>query len=163
MAVPTRKVRHFFLNGELHYELRRNRGKDLLVAWNYPQSKKVTYNFTDVLRRKKKAFTTKEAAAFVNRSRTRVQNALDQGFIPEPPFSYSLETRQKKEHWWREEDILMLLDHFASTHRGRPRKDGEVTAWNLPTPRELRAMINDGDVLYVKRGDEFIPTWRAPN
>lgn len=154
---------HFFLNGDLHRQLRVNRGKDLLVAWNFPQSKKDSFSYTDVLRRKKRAFTTKEAAALVQRKGLAVQRALQSGDINEPQCSYSLETRRKKEYWWSEEDILGLLDYFASKHRGRPRNDGEITVWNLPTPRELRAMINDEDVLYVKKGDIFVPTWRAPD
>lgn len=131
------------------------------MAWNYPQSKKVTYSYTHVQRYKKKAFTTNEAAALVGRSRVPVQKAIDIGDIPQPQYSYSLETRRKKEYWWGEKDLLALLDYFASKHHGRPRNDGEITSWDSPTPHELRAIINDEDVLYVKKGDEFVPTWRA--
>jgi hypothetical protein len=159
--MPQRSQFYFFLNGDLHRRLRVNRGKDLLVAWNYPEHKKVTLNYTDVQRRKKKAFTTKEAAGFVNRSWISLAKALGNGDVPQPQYSYSLETGRKKEYWWSEEDILGLLDYYASLYKGRPRKDGNNIAWNLPTPRELRALINDEDVLYVKRGDSFVPTWRA--
>lgn len=160
--MQNRSKRYFFLEGDLHQQLRVHRGKDLLVAWNYPQSKKVTYNYTDVQRRKKKAFTTVEAAALINRKRVIVQRAIDHGHIPQPQYSYSLETRRKKEYWWSEKDILGLLDFFAGKSKGRPRRDGELNTWDdLPTPRELRALINDEDVLYVKRGDQFIPTYRA--
>ena len=153
---------HWFLDGELHQLLRIHRGKDLLVAWNFPQHKKVSLNYTYVQRHKQKAFTTKEAAAMVNRTRESVQLAVQRGDIPEPPHSYSLNTGRKKEHWWNEEALLGLLDYFASVHRGRPRRDGESTAWNLPTPRELRGLIHDEDVLYVKNKDgQFVPTWRA--
>lgn len=152
---------HWFLDGDLHKNLAINRGRDLLVAWNFPEHKKVTLNYTYVMRNKQKAFTTQEAGRMINRSRVSIQNAIDRGDVPTPPYSYSLATGRKKENWWDEKNLLGLLDYFASVHRGRPRRDGETTEWNLPTPRELRALIHDEDVMYVKRDGVFVPTWRA--
>jgi hypothetical protein len=66
------------------------------------------------------------------------------------------------QHIWSEKDIMGILDFLSTVHRGRPRKDGEITPGYLPTPRELRAMIHEeGTTLYVKHGDQFIPSWRA--
>jgi hypothetical protein len=154
---------YFFLNEELHHQIRTHRGKDLLVAWNYPKRQKVTLNYTDVKRRKKKAFTTKEVTQLIGRNRISVQRTIDRGHIAPPQYSYSLETGRKKEYWWSEADIMGLLDYFANLSIGRPRKDGQLihTYEDLPTPRELRALINDEDVMYVRRGEDFVPTWRA--
>lgn len=154
---------YFFLNGDLHRQIRTHRGKDLLVAWNYPEHKKVTLNYTDVQRRKQKAFTTKEVAALLGRGRVTVQRCIDRGHIPPPQYTYSFETGRKKENWWKEEDIMGLLDYLANLSVGRPRRDGQlIHTWeDLPTPRELRALIRDEDVMYVKRDDGYVPTWRA--
>lgn len=158
-------LKYFFINDQLHKKLEINRGKDLLTAWNFPEGKKVSFSYTDVLRRYEKAFYTKEVAAMVNRTVTSIQNALSGGMIKQPQYTYALDDPSKTiyAYMWSEKDILELLDFFAETHRGRPRKDGGVTAAaNLPTPREVRAMIHEeGETLYIQSGDTFIPTWRA--
>lgn len=99
----------------------------------------------------------------VNRKRLVIDNALRDGMIERPYKSYSMdENRTPRAYQWREKDIMGLLDYLSSVHRGRPRKDGMVIPAFLPTPRELRAMIHEsGETLWVKQGDQFVPTWRA--
>lgn len=153
---------YFFLNGDLHKKLHINRGKDLITAWNYPGGKKVSYSYTDALRRHDKAFTTTEVCRMVNRSKLTLENAMKSGMIEYPQFTYGLdENRRKFQYMWAEEDIMDLLEYLSTVHRGRPRKDGIATPQKLPTPRELRAMIHGEAILYVKHGDAFIPTWKA--
>lgn len=155
-------LRYFFLNDELHKKLYINRGKDLINAWNYPQAKRMTYIYSDVIRRSQKAFTTAEVCKMVNRRRTTIENALTRGMIEQPQHTYGLdENRNVYQRMWSEKDIMALLEYLSTVHRGRPRKDGIVVPQALPTPRELRAMIHDEAILYVKSGDKFIPSWRA--
>lgn len=155
---------YFFLNGNVHRKLHVNRGKDLLTAWNYPEGRRVQYNFTDALYTYQKAFYTQEVAKMLNRDRLALELAILNGKIDMPQYTYGIdENRNKHAYMWREEDILKTLDYFASVGRGRPRKDGLVTEWNLPSPRELRAMIHGEEVFYVKQGDDFVPTFRARN
>lgn len=163
--MPNRGKYYWYLDGDLHRIIRTWRGKDLLIAWNYPKHQRVTLNYTYVQRNKKKAFTTQEVTKLIGRNRISVQRQIDRGNIPPPQHSYSFETGRMKEYWWSESDIMGLLDYFAGLPKGRPRKNGEFEhTWeDLPTPPELRAAINNEEVLYVKRGDEFIPTWRAPS
>lgn len=156
------RLRYFYLNGQLHKKLTINRGKDLIVTWNYPEVKRVSYTYSDVLRRYKRAFTTKEVCSLVNRSRQTVDTVMRSGMIEFPQHTYGLdEHRRIYQYLWSEEDIMGLLEYLATVHRGRPRHDGEITPQALPTPRELRAMINDESILYIKQGDQFIPSWRA--
>lgn len=156
------KLKYFFLNGELHRKLFVDRGRDTIQAWNYPQGKTMTYVYTDVLRRKERAFTTTEVCKLVNRSKVTVENALINDAIEKPQFTYGLnEQRKLFQYMWRKEDVMALHEYLASLHRGRPRKDGKTANNNLPTPRELRAMMNEEEPLYVRQGDEFIPTWRV--
>lgn len=156
------RLRYFFLNGQLHKKLTINRGKDMIVTWNYPEGKRMSYVYSDVLRRYQKAFTTPEVCQMLDRNRMTIDRALKAGMIEYPQYTYTLdENRRKFKYMWREEDIMALLDYLSTVHRGRPRLDGEITPQALPTPRELRAMINDESILYVKHGDTFIPSWRA--
>jgi hypothetical protein len=153
---------YFFLNDELHKKFHINRGQDLLTAWNYPASKKVKASYSTTIRRHKPAFSTTDVCKMVNRGRLTIELAMKNGMIERPQHTYGLdENRNLFQYFWREEDIMNLLEYLASVHRGRPRNDGEITTHDLPTPRELRAMINDEHVLYVKQGDTYVPTWRA--
>ena len=157
-------LKYFFLNGDLHRKLAINRGKDLLSTWNYPKAKKVSYNYTDALKRYEKAFKTAEVSKMLSRSRIALELAIRDGMIERPQFTYGIdENRNFYQYMWTERQIMDALDYFSGVHRGRPRHDGEITASSdLPTPREVRAMIHEeGETLYIKVGDKFIPSWRA--
>lgn len=153
---------YFYYNGDLHCRLFVNRGRDTVVAWNYPQGKRMVYNYTDMLKRQEPAFAMRKVCQMMNRSRVTIQNAIQDGMIEAPQFTYGLdENRNKGSYMWSEKNLMDLLDYLSSVHHGRPRKDGVAIPKQLPTPRELRAMIHDEAVLYVKQGDTYVPTWRA--
>lgn len=172
----SKPLRYFYLDGQLekdgpviplaHKKLHIDRANDTITTWCYPLHKRVAYSYTDVKRRKKPAFTTEEVAKMLNRSRVRVEYAILDGFIPKPQHSYGLnQAKRKFKYLWSEQDVLNAHAHFASIHRGRPRKDGLITTVGLPTVRELRAMMRQDKVLYVRNEEtgEFVPVWRAPD
>lgn len=160
--VKRRKLRYFFLNGKLHKSLHINRSSDTITAWCYPDHCRVAYTYSDVLRRKETAFTTIQVAKMLNRSRLTVERAILRGDIEEPQSTYGLTEVQKKfQYLWCEKDIIDAHAYFQTVHRGRPRKDGLVTPVRMPSPRELRALIRQEEIMYVKRGDEFVPTFAA--
>lgn len=157
------KLYYFFINGKLHKRLHVNRGSDQLTAWNYPDGKRMVYSYTDVLKRHQKAFTTPQVAKLIGRNPETVARAIWSDSIPEPQFTYGLdENRNKYKYMWREEDIVALHEYLSTVHKGAPRKDGGITPQALPTLREIRAMINEEEILYIKQDDDtFIPSWRA--
>lgn len=160
----TTPLRYFFYRGDLHKKIHINRVNDIVVAWNYPRAKAERYIYSDVRRNGGQAFTTKQVGQMVNRSRTTIKNAINDGMVPCPQRTYGLDAeRNGYAYYWSEKDIMVLHDYLKSIHFGRPRKDGLVTPRQMPTASELRAMIRQGTVFYVKQGDEFIPTWRAEN
>src|SRR5687767_10897315 len=112
------RLRYFYLNGQLHRKLLINRGRDLLTAWNYPEGKKVTYTYTDVLKRHEKAFTTAEVCEMLNRSRVTIEWCIIRGDIEAPQFTYGLdEDRKKYQYLWHEKDILALHDFLCTVHK----------------------------------------------
>ena len=156
------KTLFFYLNDELHKQLGINRGRDLFYAWNFPRGQRMTYTYSDVVKRKQPALTTKQVADMMGRSKKTLELALRVGAVEKPQFAYTLDqNRKKSKYLWSEKDILDLLEYLSSIHRGRPRNDGLITPAHLPTPREVKAMLHDDNVLYVKQGDTFIPSWRA--
>lgn len=159
---PRKPLNYFFLNGKLHRRLHINRGADIITAWCYPDHRRVAYTYSDTLRRMGKAFSTIEAANMLKRSRLTLERAILNGDIEEPQFTYGLnEHKRKFKYMWSEDNIMEMHAHLLTVHRGRPRKDGMITPGNLPTARELRALIRHNEIMYVKVGDKFVPTWDA--
>lgn len=159
----TKPLRYFYLNGMLHKKLQINRGKDTIMTWCYPLGKRVAYTYSDVRKNKEPAFTTEEVAAMMNREPLAVHRALGRGDIDPPQAVYAMMDRDRViKYMWSEEDIMKVHEYFSNVHYGRPRKDGMITSYKMPSKREVRAMIHQETVLYVKNDDgEFVPTWKA--
>lgn len=166
-GTPTRrrtpKLNYFFLNGNLHKRLHINRGADQIMTWCYPLHKRVTYTYSDVKKRKETAFTTTEVSKMLNRGRGTLECAIMNGDVEEPQYTYGLtDVKKKYQYMWSEKDILATHAYLSTVHRGRPRNDGLITPQRLPTVRELRAIMRQREILYVKGVDgEFRPVWEA--
>jgi hypothetical protein len=158
-----RPLKYFYLNGLLHRKLHINRGADKVTTWCYPLHKRVTYTYTDVKKSLEPAFTTNEVGKMVNRGRVTIERAILEGKIEPPQFTYGLnEHKRKFKYMWHEKNILELHAHLSTQHFGRPRADGLITPKKLPTARELRAIIRQREILYVKdEHGNFKPVWDA--
>jgi len=159
------RLKYFYLNGDLHRRVHTNRGADLLTAWNYPKHEKVGYSYHEVKRKARRAITTTDAAKILNRTRLTLEWAIINGEIEPPQMTYG--TGEGKigdpyKYMWREEDIMAMHAFLCTVHKGRPRLDGLITPYNLPSAQEIRARIKQEVVLYVKNDEgDFIPTWEA--
>ena len=165
---PTKKpkakpLRYFFYNGELHKKLQIHRGTDTIVAWSYPRGHTVKLVYSEVKKKGDKAFSTRQTAQLIGRSIRTVKGIVEAGMIPAPQMTYGIdENRNGYAYYWSEKDIIELHAYLCTVHRGRPRKDGQVTPGDLPSLAELRAEVRQGTVFYVKTADgNFVPTWQA--
>ena len=158
-----RPLRYLFLNGELHRVLKITRPKDEIEMWGYSSHRRVTYTYSDVRRKMERAFTTSEAAALLNRHKMTLQRAINAGEIETPQYTYGLDDPERTifQYMWHEKNIMELHAVLRSRHAGPPRKDGLNTPVPTPTARELRAMIRNDTVFYVKTDSGFVPTWQA--
>ena len=158
-----KRLNLFFLNGKLHKNLRITRAEDTIETWCYPDSRRVAYTYSDVKRTMEPAYSTKEVAQMLGKHPDTIKHAVEAGGVEEPAIMYTLTTKKHKHAWrWSEKDIMELHSYMLSIHRGRPRKDGRITPQKLPTARELRAMIRQEQILYVRNPDgTFVPTWKA--
>ena len=155
-------IRYFFLNDLLHKKLHINRGLDTITTWCYPLHKRVAYTYTDVKRNMAPAFTTVEAAKMLNRGRETLERAILNGDIEAPQFTYGIDEKKNKfKYMWNEQNIVEAHAFLSTQHQGRARNDGMITPKKLPTLRELRAIIRQKEILYVRVGDEFRPVWDA--
>lgn len=156
-------LRYFFYRGDLHKKIHISRGDDLITAWNYPKGKAEKYVYSDVRKNGERAFTTAQVADMINRTPENVWRHVSVGDVRVPQHTYGLdEKRNLYAYLWSEKDIMDLHAYLKTVHIGRPRADGLVSTGKLPTATELRAMIRQGTVLYVKDSEgNFVPTWQA--
>jgi len=157
-------LRYFFLNGELHKKLHVNRSSDMMTAWNYNQSKRVGYSWSDAKKNLQHAYTINETADLLNRHRNRILEYIDEGHVKKPQMSYTLDEKRKPvKYFLSEDDVMDVRDFLSKLHRGRPRKDGLVTSKDVPTKQELRAKIKNETILYQQTEDgNYIPVWKQP-
>lgn len=152
----------FYLNGELHKKLFIDRPTDVIVTWNFPQEKKILYSYAQTRKTLKPAFTLKQASKFLNRGKRAFFTAYKDGMIEMPQTTKSPWNPDKWAYMLTEEDIVAAWEYFRTIHYGRPRKDGLIRPMPLPTLPELRALMRNQDMLYVKTDDgSFVPTWEA--
>jgi hypothetical protein len=158
-------LRYFYLNGDLHKKLKITRHDDIIKAFNYRKGMVETYLYSHVKRYKEPAFTSVQVAKMLNRKRQTVLLLIMWGDFPPPQKAYPIgdPSYPRSPYYWSEQDIMDLHDYFSTRHSGHPRNDGGITPKPMPSKRELRAMIHDEEIFYVRVGDEYVPTWKAPD
>ena len=163
-AGTKRRILYFYLNDCLHRALQVNRADDTIIAFNFVEGKRVAYNYTDVQRNRKHAYSISEVAKLVNRHIDTIKRHLRSGDIKKPQQAYALDDKTKLgRYYFTDEDIKQVREFLKTIHIGRPRNDGQVTASNIPSKTELEAMLRNETVLYAKNKDgEFVPVWKAP-
>jgi hypothetical protein len=160
-ALRRKKIRQFYLNGNLHKVVHVNRAKDLLTAFDYQEGKMKIYPWSDVKRQKQNAFTITEAAKLIGRHKDRIVRYMREEEIVKPQREYNTETGRMGRYFFSEEDMLKMHEFFASIHIGRPRKDGKVTNNMLPTRQELRLKMQSGQRLLYTDDETSMPVWMA--
>jgi ribosomal protein L25 (general stress protein Ctc) len=67
-----KKLLYFFLNGNIHKVLKSSRARDEIVAWCYPDKKRVMYPYSLVKKNMENAYSTVEAAKLLNRHKVTI-------------------------------------------------------------------------------------------
>lgn len=169
MAVQKRRnvrkrPRYFFVNNELHRVLRVNRPENLVYAWNYPQEKRVAYVWSETQKTMQQAFSVQQVAAFFGRNPFVIKQYILDGEIRKIQKTYSLDGRKAPgRYFFSEDDVRMLHEYLSTKNNGRPRKDGMLVQYPLPSKAELEAMMRNETVIYIKdKTGEFTPVWKQP-
>lgn len=151
----------FFLDGVLHKKLRANRSLNIMYCMKYPERKEIAYPLDLIKKNQKRAYRISEVGKMVNRNPRTIWNAFMDDKIPKPQKANG---KSGKVYWmfFTEEQVWQIRDYYASVHQGRPRKDKQVTTWNVPTREQLREDMGHARMLYVKNEDgEMVPVWIA--
>ena len=149
-----KKLFYFFLNGKIHKVLKASRAKDEIVAWCYPDKKRVMYSYSQVEKNMEKAYSIIEAGKILNRHRVTIEEYILQGKIKRPQKVYPISNPDST--WSRymlsESDILDI--HQFIIDAGHIR--------DLPSRSELQALLKHNLILYTKTVDgSFVPVWKA--
>ena len=148
------KIVYFFLNGKIHKVLRKNRAKDELIAWCYPDKKRVMYSYSQVKKYMENAYTTVQVGQLLNKHKVTIEDYILEGKIKRPQKVYPIGNPDSKwsKFMFNESDILDLHQFIIDAgHSGK-----------LPSRAELQALLKHNMILYTKTEDgNFVPVWKA--
>jgi hypothetical protein len=145
---------YFFLNGKIHKVLKKSRARDELVAWCYPDKKRVMYSYAQVKKNMENAYSIVEAGKILNRHKVSIERYILAGKIKEPQRIYPISnpTSAWSKFMLSESDILDLHQFIA--------EDGY--SQTMPSRSELLALLKQNIILYTKSSEgNFIPVWKA--
>lgn len=161
--------KRFFINGEFHELVNTNRAAGMIRAYNYSTEKVVVYSINDYKKFKQQAYTIKHVSGFIGRDITSIWKAIDRGDVTKP---FLLPVRKEAGkgqfavgragiYYFSEDNIYEIRDYFANIHKGRPRADGLITSYNIPSIEELDALLGKREMIYVKdKSGNYVPIWK---
>jgi hypothetical protein len=149
-----KKFLYFFLNGKIHKVLKSSRARDEVIAWCYPDKKRVLYPYSLVEKNMENAYSIKDAGKLLNRHKVTLEEYILAGKIKVPQKVYPISNPESS--WFKfmlsESDILDIHQFILD--------DGYLT--NLPSRTELKALLKHNMILYTKTVDgSFVPVWKA--
>lgn len=153
--------RMFYLNKELHKLLKEQRVDNSIIAWNYPQEKRMLYQLTLVRKNFEFAFSVLEVASLLKIKVGKLKVLLAKNMIHVPSSrEYKITNKTPMSYWFSEDDILKIRDDLQEMI---PRNnDGSYSSvYSLPSRGELMAEMRGESKLYMKNHDgTLIRVWR---
>jgi hypothetical protein len=149
-----KKLQYFFLNGKVHKVIKSARARDEMIAWCYPDKKRMLYPYSLVEKNMENAYSIKDAGKLLNRHKVTIEEYILAGKIKEPQKVYPLSNPDST--WFKfmlsESDIMDI--HQFILDQGYLR--------DLPSKAELKALLKHNMILYTKTVDgSFVPVWKA--
>lgn len=147
-------LRYFFLNNKIHKVIRSSRSKDEIVAWCYPDKKRVLYSYIDVQKNMENAYNIKQVASMLNKHKITIEDYILEGKVRKPQKIYPIGNPESKwsKFMFHEIDILDIHDHILNSGHSK----------NIPSKNELKALLKNNIMLYTKTGEgNFVPVWKA--
>lgn len=158
MSVPT----YFFLDDVLHKKLRVIVSENVLVAWNYPDEKRLWLDHSWVKKNYQKAYKLVQVAELIGRSKNSLADLLDRKLVRHPSGkAYRIHNRMPSTTYWSEDDVLDLRDQlYALTPKNKYNEP--YRGFKLISKAELLAKMRGDSGLYVKNEEgEFVKIWKA--
>jgi hypothetical protein len=152
---PTRKkFLYFFLNKKLHKVLKASRAKDEIIAWCYPDKKRVLYSYSQVNKHMENAYSMVQVGKILNKHKITIEDYILEGKIKEPQRIYPIgnPTSTWSKYMFSEADIFDLHQFILDSGY----------ASEMPSKNELSAILKNNLILYTKTEEgKFVPVWKA--
>ena len=148
-----KKFSYFFLNNKIHKVLNYSRAKDELIAWCYPDKKRVLYSYSQVTKNMENAYSTKQVADLLNKHKITIEDYILDGKIKYPQKVYpigNIESTWSK-FMFSESDIMDIHQFILESGYSK----------NMPSKNELKALLKHNMILYTKTDTGFVPVWKA--
>lgn len=161
--------KRFFINGQFHEVVNMNRAAGVMRAYNFIENKITTYSIADYKKFRQQAYTIGNVSKLIERDITSIWKAIDRGDVSRPYMLPMTSDAGKGKfaagrsgvYYFSEDNIYEIRDYFANVHKGRPRADGQITSYKIPTVEELDALLGKREMIYVKNKDgEYVPIWK---
>jgi hypothetical protein len=161
--------KRFFINGDFHEIINVNKAAGMIKAYNYNSESVSNYTITDYKKFRQQAYTIGNVSRLVGRDVTSIWKAIDRGDVSKPymlPINKDagkgkFAVGRSGVYYFSEDNIYEIRDYFANVHKGRPRADGAVTSYKVPSIEELDALLGKREMIYVKNKDgEYVPIWK---
>ena len=151
----SKSLRYFFLNDKIHKTISSSRSKDELIAWCYPDKKRVLYSYSQVKKYMEKAYTVVQVASMLNRHRVTIQDYILEGKVQTPSKIYPIGEPSSKawsKYMFNQKDILDIHQHILDSGHSS----------EMPSKAELQGLLKNNFILYTKTDEgKFIPIWKA--
>ena len=151
----SKSLRYFFLNDKIHKVLKSSRSKDEIVAWCYPDKKRVMYSYSQVKKNMETAYTVVEVASMLNKHRVTIQEYILNEKVATPQKIYPIgqpDSENWSQYMFNQKNILDIHQHILDSGHSK----------EIPSKAEVQALLKNNLVLYTKTEDgKFVPVWKA--
>jgi hypothetical protein len=148
-----KRFSYFFLNNKIHKVLNYSRAKDELIAWCYPDKKRVLYSYSQVTKNMENAYSTKEVGQILNKHKITIEDYILEGKIKYPQKVYPISNPESSwsKFMFSESDIMDIHQFILESGYSK----------NMPSKNELRALLKHNLILYTNTDTGFVPVWKA--
>jgi hypothetical protein len=150
-----KSLRYFFLNDKIHKVLKSSRSKDEMVAWCYPDKKRVMYSYSQVKKNMETAYTVVEVASMLNKHRVTIQEYILNEKVATPQKIYPIgqpDSENWSQYMFNQKNILDIHQHILDSGHSK----------QIPSKAELQALLKNNLILYTKTEEgKFVPVWKA--
>jgi len=151
----SKSLRYFFLNDKIHKVLKSSRSKDEMIAWCYPDKKRVMYSYSQVKKNMETAYTVVEVAAMLNKHRVTIQEYILSKKVATPQKIYPIgqpDSENWSQYMFNQKNILDIHQHILDSGHSK----------EIPSKAEVQALLKNNLVLYTKTEEgKFVPVWKA--
>lgn len=151
----SKSLRYFFLNDKIHKVLKSSRSKDEMIAWCYPDKKRMMYSYSQVKKNMETAYTVVEVARMLNKHRVTIQEYILNEKVSTPQKIYPIgqpDSENWSQYMFNQKNILDIHQHILDSGHSK----------EVPSKAEVQALLKNNLVLYTKTEDgKFVPVWKA--